>query len=130
MGDWRTGRLVHLVFVLVATMCSGAALSLARGNVLGRLYNEVVLDDYDHFLPCEELPSAAQVRRIVEEHEDIVRAIQEINPGHIFVEVDYSSCLGRADIIVSYATHQDRLAIEEILGGHSFYGVPCRFRNI
>jgi hypothetical protein len=130
MGNWRTSWVLRLLFVLAATMCCGAALSLVRGNVPGRLYNEIVLDNYDHFLPCEELPRAAEVDRIVEEHEDVTRAIQDVNPGHIFVEVDYSSCPGRADIVISYATHQDRLAIEEIIGGHSFFGVPCRFRNI
>ena len=117
------------MFVLAATMCCGAALSLVRGNVPGRLYNEIVLDSYDHFLLCEELPSAAEVDRIVKEHEGVVGAIEDVNPGHIFVEVDYSSCPGRADVIISYATHQDRLAIEEILSGHSFSEVPCRFRN-
>ncbi len=118
------------MFVLAATLCCGAAVSLAGGNVLGRLYNDIVLDNYDHFLPCEKLPTSAEVKRILDEHEDALQAIRDVNPGHIFVEVDEWTCPGRADIIISYATHQDRLAIEKIIGGKTFFGVPYRLRNI
>ena len=130
MSIWRTSRSVRFVLVLAATMCCGAAVSLARGNLLGRLYNDIVLDNYDHFLPCEKLPTSAEVNRIAEGHEDVLKSIKEVHPGHIFVEIDDHMCPGRADIIISYATHQDRLAIEEIIGGHTFFGVPCRLRNI
>ncbi|NIN66869.1 MAG: hypothetical protein GTO63_19685 [Anaerolineae bacterium] len=130
MRSWNTRRAVRLVFVLAATLCCGAAVSLAGGNVLGRLYNDIVLDNYDHFLPCEKLPTSAEVKRILDEHEDALQAIRDVNPGHIFVEVDEWTCPGRADIIISYATHQDRLAIEKIIGGKTFFGVPYRLRNI
>ena len=118
-------------FVLaVFALCCATAVFLVRGHVLGRLYNDVVLDNYDHFLPCEKLPTSAKVNRILDEHEDVLEAIRDVNPGFIFVEIDDHTCPGRADIIISFATHQDRLAIEEILGGHTFFGVPCRLRNI
>jgi hypothetical protein len=130
MRSWNTRRAVRLVFVLAATLCCGAAVSLAGGNVLGRLYNDIVLDNYDHFLPCEKLPTSAEVNRILDEQEDVLEAIKDVNPGHIFVEVDEWTCPGRADIIISYATHQDRLAIEKIIGGETFFGVPYRLRNI
>ena len=118
-------------FVLaVFALCCATAVFLVRGDVLGRLYNDVVLDNYDHFLPCERLPTSTEVYRIAEEHEGVLKAIKDVNPGHIFVEIDDHTCPGRADIIISFATHQDRLAIEEIIGGHTFFGVPCRLRNI
>ena len=97
---------------------------------MGRLYNDIVLDNYDHFLPCERLPSSAEVNLILEEHQDTVEVIKGINPGFVWVEVDDWTCPGRSDIVISYATHQDRLAIEEIIGGHTFFGVPCRLRNV
>jgi hypothetical protein len=130
MRSWRTRRAVRLVFVLAATLCCGAAVSLTGGNVLRRLYNDIVLDNYDHFLPCEKLPTSAEVNRILDEQEDVLEAMKDVNPGHIFVEVDEWTCPGRADIIISYATHQDRLAIEKIIGGGTFFGVPYRLRNI
>ena len=116
--------------VSLLAACCVATVSLVRGHVLGRLYNDIVLDNYDHLLPCAELPTSAEVSRIVHEHEDVLKAIKDVNPGQIFVEVDDYTCPGRADIIISYATHQDRLAIEEIIDGHTFFGVPCRLRNI
>ena len=118
------------LLLTVCVLCGATAAFLSRGNVLGRLYNDIVLDNHDHFLPCEGLPTSTEVNRIVDEHEDVLKAIKDINPGHIFVEIDDYTCPGRADIIISYATHKDRLAIEEIIGGHTFFGVPCRFRNI
>ena len=114
----------------VFALCGAAAVVLVRGHLLGRLYNDVVLDNYDHFLPCERLPTSTEVYRIAEEREDVLKAIKDVNAGHIFVEIDDHTCPGRADIIISYATHGDRLAIEEILSGHTFLGVPCRLRNI
>ena len=118
-------------FVLaVFALCCATAVFLVRGDVLGRLYNDIVLDNYDHFLPCEKLPASAEVNRIIQEHEAVLEAIRDVNPGFIFVEIDDWTCPGRADIVISYGRHKDRLAIEKILGGHTFFGVPCRLRNI
>jgi hypothetical protein len=58
-----------------------------------------------------------------------VEAIEGVNPGFVWVEVD-DSCPGKADIVIYYASHQDRLAIEEIIGRETFFGVPYRLRNI
>jgi len=128
----RSRRLVvgmsAAALVLVAVCCV-AAVFLVQGHVLSGLYNDLVLDNRDHFLPCEKLPTSAEVHRVLEEHQDIVEAIEGVNPGFVWVEVD-DSCPGRADIVIYYASHQDRLAIEEIIGGETFFGVPYRLRNV
>jgi hypothetical protein len=116
------------VVVLLAACCV-AAVFLVKGHVLGTLYNDLVLDNRDHFLPCDRLPTSAEVNRVLGEHQDTVEAIKEVNPGFVFVEMDDWSCTGRADIVISYASHQDRLAIEKIIGGDTFFGVPYRLRN-
>ncbi|MGB9301452.1 MAG: hypothetical protein WCD51_12790 [Anaerolineae bacterium] len=116
--------------VALLAVCCVAAVFLVKGHVLGTLYNDLVLDNRDHYLPCDRLPTSAEVHRILGEHQDTVQAIKEVHPGFVFVEVDDSTCAGRADIVISYASHQDRLAIEEIIGGETFFGVPCRLRNI
>ena len=113
---------------LMVVCCVGAVF-LVKGHVLGRLYNDLVLDNRDHFLPCDRLPTSAEVNRILGEHQDTVEAIKEVNPGFVFVEIDDWSCSGRADIVISYASHRDRLAIEKIIGGDTFFGVPYRLRN-
>ena len=121
-----------LTVMSLLTACCGVGVFLVRGHVLARLYNDLVLDNRDHFLPCERLPTSAEVYRVAEEHQDTVEAIKEVHPGFVFVEIDdWSwSCSGRADIVISYASHQDRLAIEKIIGGDTFFGVPYRLRNI
>jgi hypothetical protein len=129
----RTRRLVVAIgggALVLLVLCCATGVILVRGHVFGRLYNEIVLDNYDHFLPCEKLPTSDEVDRVVEQHQDTVEAVEEVNPGFVWVEVDDFSCPGRADIVIYYASHRDRLAIEEILGGRTFYGVPCRFRNV
>ena len=124
--ELRAGVTVICLFAV----CGATAVFLARGHLLGRLYKDIVLDNYDHFLPCEKLPTAAEVHRVLSEHQETVEAVKEVNPGFVFVEIDDWSCSGRADIVISYASHQDRLAIEKIIGGDTFFGVPYRLRNI
>ncbi|HUS70019.1 MAG TPA: hypothetical protein VM075_04490 [Anaerolineae bacterium] len=116
--------------VAMSAACCGVAVFLVKGQVLGTLYNDLVLDNRDHFLPCERLPTSAEVSRSLEEHQDTVEASKEVHPGFVFVEMDDWPCSGRADIVISYATQQDRLAIEMIIGGDTFFGVPYRLRNI
>jgi hypothetical protein len=71
----------------------------------------------------------AEVRRVMEAHQDVIVRIEQINPGFIGVEVDTTTCAGKADIIFWYGTHQDRVLIESIIGDDTFYGVPYRLRN-
>jgi hypothetical protein len=121
---------VGALAVGLLVLCCGGAVFLVKGHVLGTLYNDLVLDNRDHYLPCDRLPTSAEVSLVLVEHQDTVEAIKEVNPGFVFVDVDDWSCPGRADIVISYASHQDRLAIEEIIGGDTFFGVPYRLRNI
>jgi hypothetical protein len=116
--------------VVVSALCCLGAVFLKREHVLGRLYNDLVLDNRDHYLPCDRLPTSAEVHRVLEEHQDAVEAIEEVHPGFVWVEVDDSTCPGRADIVIYYPSHQDRLAIEKIIGGNTFFGVPYRLRNV
>ena len=129
MSRGRVTVVAAVLAVAMAGACCGLAVFLVKGHVLGRLYNDLVLDNRDHFLPCDRLPTSAEVSRVLEEHQDTVEAIKEVNPGFVFVEVDDWTCAGRADIVISYATHRDRLAIEKIIGGDTFFGVPYRLRN-
>jgi hypothetical protein len=129
VGRRRVTVVAAALAVALSAACCGLAVFLVKGHVLGTLYNDIVLDNYDHFLPCERLPASAEVHRILGEHQDTVEAIKEVHPGHVFVEIDDWSCPGRADIEISYASHQDRLAIEKIIGGETFFVVPYRLRN-
>jgi hypothetical protein len=80
-------------------------------------------------LPCDELPTEAEVRSTVQEHQDTIQAIEAVNPGHVGVEIDAYTCPGKADLLIWYATHQNRLAIKDIIDGDTFFGIPYRMNN-
>jgi len=104
-------------------------LALVGCSAARRLYDDVVLDNRGHDLPCEALPEIGLVRDIVAEHADVVARIEAVNPGFVFVDVDELTCRGRADLIIAYASRQDRRAIEAILDADTFFGVPYRLEN-
>lgn len=109
---------------------------LVLGCLLGVLllnsctvYQGAVLGNKDHNMTCAELPTAAEVTKVVEDHQDVVQRIKDVNPGQVFFDIDKETCPSRADIVISFASHRDRLAIEKIIDGDTFFGVPYRLRN-
>jgi hypothetical protein len=93
------------------------------------MYDETILDNRNHYLSCEKLPAETEVRQVMEANQDSIEKIEQINPGFVGVEMDTSACPGKADIIFWYGTHDDRLRIEAIIAGDTFYGIPYRLRN-
>ena len=89
-----------------------AVLLEATAQVIRRAYDPYVLDDRDHYLPCSRWPSLLEVERILQEHQATLRQIEQVNPGNAGVEVDSTACPGKADLVIWYATRQNRLAIE------------------
>lgn len=94
-----------------------------------RGYDNFILDNRNHYLSCNDLPTKGEVERIVEQHEDAIQKIQQIAPGFVGVEIDSLTCEGKADLLIWYGTHQQRLTIEEIIAGDTFFGVPYRLQN-
>ena len=94
-----------------------------------RAYDELVLDNRNHYLSCQELPTKLEVERTLEQHKDIVQKIEQIAPGFVGVEMGSLSCRGKADLLIWYGTHQQRLTIEKIIDGDTFFGVPYRLQN-
>jgi hypothetical protein len=68
-------------------------------------------------------------REVVTAHQETIRQIEQVNPGLVGVEIDASTCPGKADLLIWYASHQNRQAIEAIIAGETFYGVPYRLQN-
>ena len=116
MAKKRLSRLILLLLFLIA--CIGLVVLEIQARPLRRAVDNLVYDNWNHYLPCEKLPTEAQVTQIVERHQITIQAIEAVNPGLVGVEIDKYSCPGgRADLVIWYATHQDRLAIESIIGG-------------
>ena len=116
--------LLGLLFI-----CSIVAVLEARFKIVQRGYDNFVLDNRNHYLPCRELPTQAEVEGIVAQHQDIIQQIQQVATGSVGVEIDSSMCEGKADLLIWYGTHGQRVAIEEIIAGDTFFGIPYRLQN-
>jgi hypothetical protein len=116
-----------LLFSLV--ICLASIAIETRTKIARRFYDNLLMDNWNHYLPCEELPAESEVNAIIQQHQDIILIIEQVHPGLVGVDVDTSICPGKADVMIWYASHQDRLEIEAILAGETFFGVPIRLQN-
>jgi hypothetical protein len=117
------------LLVLIMVLCLGAILIESRAHVIRQLVDNYIYDNRNHYLPCGKLPAEAEVRTIIQQHQDLIRAVQAVNPGLAGVDVDASACPGKADLLIWYASHADRLAIENMIGSDTFFGIPYRMQN-
>ncbi len=118
-----------VILSIVAVVCLGLLVLETQTKVLRRAFDNFVMDNKNHYLPCDKLPTEAEVDRVVQEHQNIIEAIEKVNPRSVGVEIDSTTCPGRADLLIWYASHEDRLEIEKIIGDDTFFGVPYRLRN-
>jgi len=125
--SWKTIAIVTMI--VFVTLCLGALFVEAQTKIIRRAYDNFVLDNKNHYLPCEKLPTGAEVSKIVQEHRDIIHLLEQVNPGFVEVDIDMAICPGKADLLISYASHQDRMVIESIISGNTFFGVPYRLQN-
>ena len=92
-------------------------------------YNDVVLDNNGHALPCDQLPTKQEVEQVLADHQDVVQRILTVNPDQVFIDVDSMTCPHQASLVISYPGHRDRVMIEEIIANDTFFGVPFRLQN-
>jgi len=120
---------IFLLAILFLLGCAAIIFVEVRFKILQRSYDNYVLDDRNHYLSCDALPTKIEVERAVEQHRDVIQAIEQVAPGFVGVEIDTSDCDGKADLLISYGTHQQRIAIERIIDGDTFFGIPYRLQN-
>jgi hypothetical protein len=118
-----------LLFIGTLLICMVATIVAARFKIVQRLYDNYVLDNQNHYLSCRELPTKVEAEKIMEEHQEVIQQILEVAPGSVGVEIDTYTCHGKADLLIWYASHQQRLAIEKIIPGETFFGIPYRLQN-
>ena len=125
----KPARFISTVLFLTLILCVGICILESQTNFIRKTYDQIVLDDRNHYLSCDQLPTAAAVKHVMEAHQDVIKKIEQVHPGSVGVEMDTSICPGKADILFWYGTHQDRLLIEELIAGETFYGIPYRLQN-
>lgn len=118
-----------VIFFVLLVMCVGVLLVEAQTRMIRRWIDDVLYDNRYHYLPCEQLPSLSEVERVIQEHQDILQQIKAVNPGLVGVDVNPCGAGQNADITFWYASHQDRIAIERIIGSDTFFGVPYNLNN-
>ena len=123
---WKNTLLLVVGFLLI---CMIGIIVEAQFKLFRRSYDNFILDNRNHYLSCKDLPTTAEVERIVEQHRAAIQQMQEIAPGFVEVEIDTSNCAGKADLLISYGTHEQRIAIEKLINGDTFFGIPYRLQN-
>lgn len=123
----KSACIIFAVALLV--LCLAALLLETQTQLVRRWIADRLYDSRDHYLPCSAWPAEADVRRILEEHRDLIAAIEQVHPGQVGLEVNATACPGKGDLLIWYASHQDRVAIERLIGADTFFGVPLRLQN-
>ncbi len=78
--------------------------------------------------PCESLPDIETAKQIVNEHQDVIDAIENIDPNCIFVSLE-ERCDGKGELVIYYCTIDQQREIIEIIGTKTFFGLPYRMFN-
>jgi hypothetical protein len=115
--------------LLIFVFCVAIWIFESQTRFFQRMYDDRVLDNSNHNLSCDQLPVEHEDRQVMQAHPATIEKIIQINPGLVGVDVDTSTCPGRADILFWYGTHRDRFLIESIIGSDTFFGVPYRLEN-
>ena len=115
--------------ILLGVLVVAGVWALLHSHWFGDLYAEYVLDNRYHHVPCQELPSKEEIWRVLQEHQDVLQQIQALDqPGVVGYEI-VPCAPGHASLTFWYASHEQRVKIEEIIGGDTFFGVPYDLQN-
>ncbi len=125
----RRKWLMFFVMIAVLLCVAGVLFTENRVHVLRELYDNIIMDNRNITASCTQWPGAEEVDRVIAAHQDTVQAIESVNPGNVTVLVDSMSCPGRAALWIQYPTHDNRVAIERIIDGDLFFGIPYRLQN-
>ena len=124
------GRIYYLLGFFVVLFFISALMVTLNTDWSRKALDDIIYDSRYHNLPCGKLPVPAEVERVISERQVTVQKIQQVNPGFVMVLIDTHTCPGRADIVILFASRNDRLEIEKIINGDTFFGIPYSLRNV
>lgn len=114
-------RKAAIVIGVIATI-------IALGGCRG--YEDYVLGNRIHDVPCEKLPIRSEAEAIVREHQETIDKIKALSTnGSVVVELE-EPCPGKADLVVYHPSREIREQIEKLIGSSTFYGIPYRLINV
>lgn len=126
-----------------------------KTHFVAKTYSDLVLDNKEYYLACDELPTLDAVSTTVHAHADMVdRIIREtgktnreydvtplwqenmVSDGETFTvvfswgEPEHCQGTGKGEILISYPSHDNRTSIEQTINSDTFFGAPYRLRNV
>lgn len=131
MNSKRKFSAIISIILSVLVVCGGILFVEAQTKLIRRWMDNVLYDNWKHYLPCSQLPPVSEVEKTVQEHWDVIQQIKAVNPGLVGIEINNYTCGGeqKADITFWYASHNDRVVIEQIIDNDTFFGVPYNLNN-
>ena len=96
--------------ILLLIILVGGVIGVAF--VLNRLggWNFIIYGSKE--VPCEQLPTWVQAQKIFQEHYDTIKQIENISPGHVFVELR-ERCSGKGEVVIYY-DNPAPLAVDQV----------------
>ena len=127
MNKSNQGRIIGItIFVLLSIL----AVAEIRTRFVQRWISDLVYDNRVPNLRCAELPPLTEVEQTVAAHQDVIKQIEAIQPGHVRAYVSgVSSCPDKGILVIEYASHSDRERIEALIG-ETFFGIPWKGLNV
>lgn len=127
-----------------------------RTQYTRRLWDKYVMDNRNHYLSCDELPTVEYINGVVNQNKTIIETIiielgknyssEEVIPfwgdksvqdGENFnVSISWGEMSpncensGKGDILFTYPSAKDREIIEKYIDGDTFLGIPYRLKNV
>ncbi len=89
-----------VVLSIIILVCLGLLVLETQTRIFRRAFDNYIMDNKNHYLSCEQLPTVVEVNRVIQEHRNMVEAIENINPGYVGVEIDTTTCPGKADLLI------------------------------
>ncbi|MGC1378574.1 MAG: hypothetical protein WA821_20250 [Anaerolineales bacterium] len=122
LGTFAACLVLTLVLVLVESLA----------HPFEKLLDDVIYDNRNHYLSCDQLPTPGKVRSVLAAHKNIVVQIKQVDRGAIMVYVGNGndSCSGKADILITYPSRADRIKIQQIINSDTFFGIPYRLLDV
>lgn len=116
-------KFVIILIVIILLICA-AVIVEKRTLILRRIIDARLYGSYFHYLPCDALPTDAEVRQALHDHPEVAQAIRDVNPGNVGIMIG-SPCWDKADLTIWYNDRDDRQEIETFLSEDLlFFGIP------
>ena len=82
------------------------------------------------YVPCEQLPTIDAVEKMLIEHNDTRTQLEKLSlTNSISIDPSTKRCPGKAELVISYGTHDQREKIKKVIGD-TFFGVPYWMTNV